>query len=138
LRVASTVRKNSHGRPIAYDVITHRFGSPTRLQREGGAYNADMDFINQDFWVTRTESGFTDYIDVPRYAREKRPLSGQPTTIWLCNAAIHVPRTEDFGTESGTISYTGAAITSWAAFYLKPRDLFDGTPLFTPTRRGGW
>ena len=43
-------------------------------------------------------------------------------------------RTEDFGTESGTNSYTGVATTVWAGFILKPRDLFDGTPLYTPTR----
>ncbi len=136
LRVASTLRKNAHGRPIAYDVISQRFGTLRRLQPSGGAYNADMDFINQDFWVTRTESGFTDYINVPRYAKEKRPLTGQPTTIWLCTPALHVARTEDFGTESGTNSYGGVAITTWAGFELRPRDLFDGTPLYRPVRAG--
>jgi Cu2+-containing amine oxidase len=135
LRVASKVRKNAHGYPIAYDVISHRFGALRRLQREGGTYDADMDFINQDFWVTRTESGFTDYINVPRYAKEKRPLTGQPTTIWLCTPAIHVARTEDFGTDSGTNNYLGVATVTWAGFFLKPRDLFDGTPLYTPSRR---
>jgi hypothetical protein len=137
LRVASKVRKNSHGRPIAYDVVSQRLGGIRQLQREGGTYDADMDFINQDFWVTRTESGFTDYLDVPRYAKERRPLTGMPTTIWLCTPALHAARTEDFGTDSGTNSYGGVAITTWAGFGLKPRDLFDGTPLYTApgTRR---
>jgi hypothetical protein len=135
LRVASKVRKNSHGYPIAYDVLSNRNGGIRRLLNEGGTYDADMDFINQDFWVTRTESGFTDYIDVPRYARERRPLSGHPTTIWLCTPALHVARSEDFGTETGTDSFGGVAITTWAGFSLKPRDLFDGTPLYTPQRR---
>lgn len=134
LRVASKVRKNSHGRAVAYDVVSHRFGGLRQLQREGGTYDADMDFINNDFWVTRTESGFTDYIDVPRYAKDKRPLTGQPTTIWLCTPSLHVARTEDFGTDTGTNSYDGVATVTWAGFYLKPRDLFDGTPLYTPTR----
>ena len=93
-----------------------------------------MDFINQDFWVTRTEPGFTAYLEVPRYAREKRPLTGQPATIWLSSPALHVARTEDFGTENGRNSYTGVATVSWAGFYLRPRDLFDGSPLYTPTR----
>lgn len=132
LRVASKVRKNSHGYPIAYDVVSQRLGGVGRLQREGGTDDADMDFINQDFWVTRTESGFTDYLDVPRYARGRRPLTGSPTTIWLCTPALHVARTEDFGIEAGTNSYRGVAITTWAGFVLKPRDLFDGTPLYTP------
>jgi hypothetical protein len=135
LRVTSKVRKNSHGRAVSYDVLSQRLGGIRRLQREGGTYDSDMDFINRDFWVTRTESGFTDYIDVPRYARDRRPLTGQPSTIWLCTPAIHVVRTEDFGTENGTSSFSGAAIVGWAGFILKPRDLFDGTPLYTPTRR---
>jgi hypothetical protein len=135
LRVASKVRKNSHGRPISYDVISQRLGAVHQLQREGGTYDEDMDFINQDFWVTRTESGFTDYLDVPRYAKARRPLTGQPATVWLCTPAIHVARTEDFGTDTGTNSFGGVAITTWAGFMLKPRDLFDGTPLYTPPPR---
>lgn len=136
LRVASKVRKNTHGYPIAYDVVSHRLGSTKQLLNEGGTYDANMDFINYDFWVTRTESGFTDYIDVPRYAKDRRPLTNQPTTIWLCTPALHVARSEDFDTANGTNSYAGVAITTWAGFSLKPRDLFDGTPLYTPPTRG--
>ena len=33
----------------------------------------------------------------------------------------------------GKSSYGGLAITFWTGFYLKPRDLFDGTPLYKPT-----
>ncbi len=134
LRVASRARKNSHGHPVAFDIISLRYGAIRQLHREGGTYDSDMDFINQDFWVTRTESGFTDYINVPRYAKEKRPLTGHPTTIWLSAPAIHVARTEDFDTANGTNSYNGVAITTWAGFTLRPRDLFDGTPLYTAPR----
>jgi hypothetical protein len=132
LRTQSKVRKNAHGRPIAYDLIPQRFGALRQLQPEGGTYATDMDFINHDFWVTRTEPGNTSYIDVPRYASRRRPLAGQPTTVWHCTPAIHVPRGEDFGNETGTNSYSGLAITVWTGFYLKPRDLFDSTPLYQP------
>jgi Cu2+-containing amine oxidase len=136
LRVQSTVRKNSHGRAVSYDLISQRLGSVRQLQNEGwDSETTNMDFINHDFWVTRTESGNTDYIDVPRYAKDKRTLSGQPTTIWLCTPAIHVARSEDFGQDTGTNNYLGVAITTWAGFMLKPRDLFDGTPLYTPPAR---
>src|SRR5262249_9518347 len=118
LRVASTARKNSHGRPIAYDVVSQRYGTLRRLQPSGGAYNTDMEFINQDFWVTRTESGFTNYIDLPRYAREKRTLNGHPTTIWLAAPTLHFPRTEDFDPRNGTNSFGGVAIVSWGGFEL--------------------
>jgi len=134
LRFASKVRKNAHGRPIAYDLITHRFGALRQLQPEGGSYSADMDFINHDFWVTRTESGNTSYIDVPRYAGQRRPLAGFPMTIWHCTPALHVARGEDFGATDGRNSYGGVALTFWTGFYLKPRDLFDHTPLYPPPR----
>ncbi len=93
-----------------------------------------MDFVNYDFWVTRTESGFTSYVEVPQYASQHRPLTGYPTTVWHSAPALHLARGEDFGDENGTNSYTGLAITGYAQFHLKPRDLFDSTPLYKPTR----
>jgi hypothetical protein len=130
LRVQSRVRKNVHGRPVAFDLIPHRLGAPRQLQPEGGSYAANLDFINQDFWVTRAESGFTNYIDVPQYASQRRPLEGHPVTIWHCTPALHFPRGEDFGSEDGKNCYTGVAMTFWTGFYLKPRDLFDSSPLY--------
>ncbi|QVL34409.1 hypothetical protein KIH39_11025 [Telmatocola sphagniphila] len=130
VRFQSKERKNSHGRSMAYDVISQRFGSIRQLQPEGGSYESNMDFINQDFWVTRTEPSFTEYINVPTYAKEKRPLTDQATTLWLCTPAIHAARGEDFGPSNGTNSYSGVAITTWASFILKPRELFDSTPLY--------
>jgi len=133
LRAQSQVRKNAHGKPMSYDLIPQRFGAIHQLQSEGGTYATDMDFINNDFWVTRTESGFINYIDVPRYASQKRPLTGYPTTVWLCTPALHFPRGEDFGAEDGKNSYGGLAVTLWTGFYVKPRDLFVSTPLYQPT-----
>jgi Cu2+-containing amine oxidase len=135
IRAQSTVRKNAHGKPLSYDMIPHRLGALRQLQPEGGSNATDMDFINQDFWVTRTESGNTSYIDVPHYASQRRPLTGYPTTVWHCSPVLHFPRGEDFGGEDGTDSYSGVAITFWTGFYLKPRDLFDSTPLYQPRVR---
>jgi hypothetical protein len=135
LRVQSRVRKNVHGRPIAFDMIPHRLGALRQLQPEGGTYANDMDFINSDFWVTRTESGFTSYIDVPRYASQRRLLAGFPATVWHCSPVLHFPRGEDFGSSDGQNSYEGVALTFWTGFYVKPRDLFDGTPLYQPRQR---
>jgi hypothetical protein len=138
VRVQSKVRKNAHGRPIAYDLIPQRFGALRQLQPEGGSYASNMDFINHDFWVTRTEPSNTSYIDVPQYASQKRSLTGQPTTIWHCTPALHFPRGEDFGAQDGRNSYMGLAITFWTGFYLKPRDLFDATPLYQPSPPPRW
>jgi hypothetical protein len=137
LRVQSRSRKNSHGRPIAYDLIPQRFGALRQLQPEGGAFAANMDFINYDFWVTRSEPGFTTYIDLPRYASRRRPLAGYPTTVWHCAPVLHYPRTEDFGSENGRNNFSGVALTFWTGFFIKPRDLFDGTPLYQQRPRGG-
>jgi hypothetical protein len=134
LRVQSQVRKNSHGRHIAFDLVPQRMGALRQLQPEGGSYAANMEFINNDFWVTRTESAFTSYIDVPQYASQHRPLTGYPTTVWHCTPALHFPRSEDFDAEDGTNSYGGLAVTFWTGFFIKPRDLFDSTPLYQPRR----
>lgn len=132
IRVRSRTRKNSHGRPIAYDLVPQRLGSMRQMQPQGGSSGSNMDFVNADFWVTHTEGGFTSYVDVPTYARQNRPLAGKPTTIWTSAPVLHFPRGEDFGAENGTVNYTGLAVTSWTGFSLKPRDLFDSTPLYAP------
>jgi len=45
---------------------------------------------------------------------------------------------EDYGPD-GTSSYSGAAVTTWAEFMLKPVNLFDGTPFYpvkpAPTKK---
>jgi primary-amine oxidase len=133
IRAQSKVRKSGHGRPMCYDLIPQRIGALRKLQ---GHYNTEaalMDAMNYDFWVTRTEPTFTSFIDVPTYAKDKRPLESQPTTVWHCAPVLHFPRGEDFGTDGGKNSMTGLAITFWTGFYLKPRDILDATPLYQPT-----
>ncbi|HZT81803.1 MAG TPA: hypothetical protein VFA26_16370 [Gemmataceae bacterium] len=137
VRVQSRSRKNAHGRPLAYDVIPYRQGTLGQLPASGGAGASHMDFVNQDFWVTRAEPRFTAYVEVPQYASGKRSLEGHPVTVWHSAPALHFPRGEDFGPENGTVNYTGLALTAWAEFFVKPRDLFDSTPLYQPTRRSG-
>lgn len=135
LRVQSRIRNNVHGRPMAFDLIPQRLGALRQLPSQGGTHETNMDFINYDLWVTRTESGFTNYIDVPQYAGQRRPLTGYPTTVWHCTPALHFPRGEDFGSEDGKNSYGGLAVTFWTGFFVKPRELFDSTPLYQPRSR---
>jgi primary-amine oxidase len=40
----------------------------------------------------------------------------------------HLPRTEDGITSGGSVA--GVALLMWGGFDLKPRDLFDSTPLY--------
>ncbi len=143
LQVVSGARKNSHNLPIAYELVPFRLGSVRSLQPQGNTLKikANMDFINYDFWVTRRDlKEFTrtslKYTQLPRYASQERPLAGQPAIVWYSTPALHVPRGEDFG-DDGVSNVTGAALTAWAEFTLRPRDLFDGTPLFKYVPPGG-
>jgi hypothetical protein len=131
LRVESTVRKNSNDRPTAYDVMPVRMGSvrnyPTAKRPGFGAY----EYMNHDFWVTRTEAKQTSFRQLPGYAAGRRPIDLQPVTIWHNAPLWHVPRAEDFGPD-GVNNGQGVAITSWAEVLMRPRNLFDSTPLYTP------
>ena len=134
--MASKVRKNSHGRPISYDLISHRVRRHSASSsREGGTYDADMDFINHDFWVTRTESGFTDYIDVPRYAKAEA-TADRPADDDLAvhaGAARRPQRGLRPGERHEQLHRRGDH--DLGRVLLKPRDLFDGTPLYRQTER---
>ena len=128
LRVESTVRKNSNGKATAYDYLPLRFGAVRN-------YPQRHEFINHDFWVTRSEARFHTYSQVPQYVKEKRTLKDQPVTIWHNSPGIHVPRGEDFGPD-GKSRNAGVALTFWVGFLMRPRNLFDSTPLYgkTPPR----
>ena len=76
---------------------------------------------------------YKTYEKVPKYAAGRRTLKGHPVTIWHNSPLLHLPRAEDFGTD-GVSSGRGAAITAWSSFILRPRNLFDSTPLY-PGRR---
>jgi hypothetical protein len=131
LRVRSATAKNAHGRPISYDLISSRMGSvrnllPTsRLDTKG----KNMDWVNYDFWVTHTPAK-KEYYEVASLAQERNPLQGRPAVVWYSAPALHVPRGEDYGGDSGEVHTRGVALTTWIEFTLRPRDLFDSTPLY--------
>ena len=134
LRVQSTEAKNAHRRPIAYDLIPMRLGSVRKLVPKGDVKKLsqeEMDFINHDFFVTHApaEGAVQPYHKIVSLAARQRPLSGNAATVWYSSPALHVPRSEDFG-PNGTNNTKGVALTTWIEFTLRPRDLFDSTPLF--------
>ena len=130
LRVQSNAVKNAHGRPIAYDLIPSRFGSVRGLLGIGDVRKENMDFMNYDFWITRTGNlRQPSYHKVPGAAAQRRPLAGEPATVWYSAPFLHVPRGEDFG-KDGKNNETGVALATWIEFMLRPRDVFDSTPLY--------
>jgi Cu2+-containing amine oxidase len=128
LRAESLEVKNTRGLPIAYDLVSTRTGTAEDLLPIMNAAGCDMGFVNYDFWVTRTPTEFKHYYQLPELA-QSRPLKGQPTTVWHSVPALHVPRDEDFG-PGGVDAAKGVALTEWVGFTLRPRNLFDGTPLY--------
>jgi hypothetical protein len=138
LRAESLAVKNTRGLPIAYDLISTRMGSTEDLLPIGDSRGLDgvkMDFIGYDFWVTRTPKeakasrDYKHYYLLPEIAAAERPLAGQRSTVWHSVPALHVPRDEDFGA-GGLDAENGVALTEWVGFTLRPRNLFDGTPLY--------
>jgi hypothetical protein len=126
LRIESTLRKNNNPTPraTAYDLLPVRNGSVRNFPSE-------YDFANKDFWVTLNDPGHTTFTQVPTYAAGRNPIDKRPVTVWHNAPLLHSVRAEDFG-EDGRTNWTGVALTSWTGFTLRPRNLFDSTPLYQP------
>jgi len=127
LRIESRVEKNSHSpsSPISYEVVPTRTGSPRY-------HGVGEEFTQYDFWVTRRRNNDIRPRELPMYQKDE-PLKDRDVTIWHMSPAVHVARDEDFGekdTKTGEASpQAGVAITAWAGFDLKPRNLFGKTQL---------
>ena len=123
LRVESTVAQDAHTprHPIGYELIPHATGR--------GRYSGTGEaFTQNELWVTRENASQLRPRDLANYENGE-PLGTGPVTLWHSSAVLHVARDEDFGI-NGTNSGDGVAITAWAGFDLKPRNLFANTPLY--------
>jgi hypothetical protein len=129
LRIESSVRKNGNPVPraTAYDLLPVRNGAVRN-------FPAEYDFVNKDFWVTLTEPNQTTFTQVATYAAARRPIDKHAVTVWHNAPLLHSVRAEDLGPD-GVTNWTGVALTSWTGFTLRPRNLFDSTPLYTPALR---
>ncbi len=124
LRVESTMRKSGSDTPYptSYDLMPIRLGSVRHFPER-------YDFVNKDFWVTLSDPSQTTFTEVATYAAGQQPVDMRPVTVWHSAPVLHTPRGEDFGPD-GRSNYDGVALTAWAGFQLRPRNLFDSTPLF--------
>jgi Cu2+-containing amine oxidase len=126
LRIESTERRNHNDepQPTAYDLIPIRTGTVRH-------FPPSFDFVNKDFWVTLSDPSHTTFNEVATYAARQLPIDRRPVTVWHSAPVLHVARAEDFGPD-GRSNYDGIALTAWSACMLRPRNLFDSTPLFRP------
>jgi len=117
IRVVDTVRTNAHGRNISYDMMPLRRGAARHQEP----------FSHRDFWVTRYRGTELIYSQLPFYVSNAESVTDTDVVIWHSSPVHHLPRDED-GEYVGR-SWRGVALLMWGGFDLRPRNLFDNTPL---------
>lgn len=125
LRVDSTL-KNEAGKTVSYELWPHaRTGSPRHWGRGD-------EFTHHDYWVTPHDVREQYYGRVHQFAAQKRKISNANVVLWYLSPAYHLPRDEDglFTGPGGRIQVRGVAMTTWCGFELRPRNVFDKSPLY--------
>jgi len=117
-RVRDEVVRNGRGQKISYDLVPLRWGSSRHVEP----------FSQHDFWVMRERSTELSVTQLPAYVEDREPIVDSDVVLWYTSPLHHVPRHEDGRLVGG--SWEGATIAMWAGFELRPRNLFDETPLF--------
>jgi Cu2+-containing amine oxidase len=81
-----------------------------------------------DFWATRYRGTELRYDLLPTYVSNGESVTNTDIVLWHITPVHHMPRDED-GAFQGSI-WRGSALIMWGGFDLRPRNLFDRTPLF--------
>ncbi len=117
LRVEDTQRTNAQGKRFSYDLLPLRRGSARHLEP----------FSHHDFWVTRYRGTELNYAQLPTYVSNTESVIDNDVVLWHISPVHHLPRDED-GRFEGAF-WRGVALLMWGGFDLRPRNLFDETPL---------
>lgn len=123
LRVIDTAVTNANGKSIGYDLLPTRTGNARH-------HGAGETFVQHDFWVTRYAPGQITASQLPSYVQNNQSVTNSDVVLWHVTPLHHEPRDED-GRFVGAV-WQGVALLMWGGFDLRPRNLFDRTPLFTP------
>ncbi|MCC6416620.1 MAG: hypothetical protein IT429_00045 [Gemmataceae bacterium] len=122
LRVVNDRHRNKRGDPMAYDLMPIRMGN---ARHHGGKRE---ECTHHDFWVTRARPDQIDYINLPKYVADREPVMKSDVILWHSAPMHHEPRLEDGKMQGDALR--GITHVVWAGFVLKPRNLFDRTPLY--------
>jgi primary-amine oxidase len=128
LRVVANGLNNKHGHPVGYDLLPYiRSGTPRHFGKA-------EEFTRYDFWVTPFDMKEQYYVQLPKYCsrQPKRNILGTDVVIWYMSPMHHIPRDEDgiFPMEKGRPVRQGVTLTMWGGFDLRPRNVFEATPLY--------
>src|SRR5262249_48589900 len=112
-------KKNGQDKPMCYELIPLRPGTPRHMN--GGEESAHF-----DFWVTPYQRNEQYYLNLPRFVKQKRPITDTNVVLWYLSPAYHLPRDEDgvFINPKGQAQVRGVAMTTWCGFDLRPRNVF--------------
>ncbi len=110
-------KKNNYNRNISYEF------RPIR----GGKARHKEPFAHADFWVTRYRNSEKTYKEVDTYVNGESVMNTD-VVVWHISPLHHDPRNED-GFFDGP-NWRGVALLMWGGIDLRPRNLFDKTPLF--------
>jgi Cu2+-containing amine oxidase len=118
-------RKNGQGKSVSYELLPLRPGTPRH-------YGTNEEFTQYDFWVTPFRWDEQYYVNLPRFARQNRSIVDTNVVLWYMSPAYHLPRDEDgvFINPTGRAQVRGVAMTTWCGFELRPRNLFEKSPLY--------
>lgn len=117
LRIEDTQSTNAQGKRFGYDLLPVRRGTARHFEP----------LSHHDFWVTRYRSTELNYSLLPTYVSNSESVTGNDIVLWHISPVHHQPRDED-GRYEGAF-WRGVALLMWGGFDLRPRNLFDETPL---------
>jgi Cu2+-containing amine oxidase len=127
LRIVNDKIKNQRGDALAYDLMPVRMGNARHHGGDGEVCT------HHDFWVSRHRPDLKKtelrYPEVPKYVSKGESIMNTDVVIWHSTPAHHEPRLED-GKMMKDAGLQGVTHVMWAGFLLRPRNLWEHTPLY--------
>jgi Cu2+-containing amine oxidase len=110
---------------MSYELLPLRSGSARH-------WNKNEEFTQFDFWVTPYQWDEQYYGSLPKFASKKRKIEDTNVVLWYASSVYHLPRDEDgvFINPKGRAQIRGVAMTAWSGFELRPRNVFEKSPLY--------
>jgi primary-amine oxidase len=122
LTITNDKKRNIRGVPISYDVVPLRHGTARH-------YGPDKEECTQhDFWVTVNRPGEIYYQKLPKYVEKAQPILSNDVVLWHSSPGHHEPRSEDGEMQQNKL--VGATPVMWCGFDLRPRNVWDRSPLY--------
>ncbi|HMF17336.1 MAG TPA: hypothetical protein VKE98_09030 [Gemmataceae bacterium] len=134
VQVVNPERKNIRGKPFTYDFVSMRMGNARHFNGK------NEECTQHDFWVTKANPDEIYYTRLPTYVgladakgnklavSEAESIMNTDVVVWHSTPGHHEPRSEDGEMKGNTL--VGVTPIMWSGFDLKPRNIFDRSPLY--------